>query len=435
THHLLLAAVRFSVFLHGTAAAAPFHPELRLASACLVFSLATVMALQAQQLPPFSFASPAALRTLRLRCPLQHSTKCFLRSRSQFQTPRRRNHADAYSPRRFLGSEVTEEDGGEEEAVESWGPPASPSRARFRGVREDKGGEEGRWWGPPHSDDSDEEERLQESEGEGDDGGELGEWDPPVNPFRGQREEPDHQDEEDEDEEGDENGGRCEWLDPSVFLRSQEGVSGVCTTTTTAAMEEILAFARSPTVDGPGLAEFLAGYSHEALGERDCVELMRRMGKEELALGCVHLFRWTWEQKKRPLPPQALVVAVDALGRTGMADDVLEIVFNLPLEREFQEAVLYNAAMSAVAYCQRYDDAWEIFELMEKNNVQPDHRTSSILLNVMKKTKASAKDAWGFFQRMNRKGVIWSLGVADPLINIFCREGLTKEALIKRKCI
>jgi hypothetical protein len=78
----------------------------------------------------------------------------------------------------------------------------------------------------------------------------------------------------------------------------------------------------------------------------------------------------------------------------------------------------------------RYDDAWDIFELMEKNNVQPDHLTSSILLNVIKKTKASAKDAWEFFQRMNRKGVNWSLEVADALINIFCCEGLTKEALI-----
>jgi hypothetical protein len=63
---------------------------------------------------------------------------------------------------------------------------------------------------------------------------------------------------------------------------------------------------------------------------------------------------------------------------------------------------------------------------MEKNNVQPDHLTSSILLNVIKKTKASAKDAWEFFQRMNRKGINWSLEVADALINIFCCEGADK---------
>jgi hypothetical protein len=36
-----------------------------------------------------------------------------------------------------------------------------------------------------------------------------------------------------------------------------------------------------------------------------------------------------------------------------MADVVLEIVARLPLERDFREAVLYNAAISAVAYCRR----------------------------------------------------------------------------------
>ena len=72
----------------------------------------------------------------------------------------------------------------------------------------------------------------------------------------------------------------------------------------------------------------------------------------------------------------------------------------------------------------RYDDTWKIFELMEKNNVQPDHITSSIMLMAMKKRKASAKDAWEFFQRMNRKGVKWSLDVSASLIKIFCDEWL-----------
>jgi hypothetical protein len=143
-----------------------------------------------------------------------------------------------------------------------------------------------------------------------------------------------------------------EWLDPSFFLRCQEGVSGPCRTTM-AAMEEILVFARSPSVDGPGFAEFLAGYSSGDLSEGDFVDLMMRMVEEGLTLGCVHLFQWTWEQERLLVPPRALLVAIVALGRTGMADEVLKIVLNLPSEKEFHEVVLYIAAISVIAYCRR----------------------------------------------------------------------------------
>uniref|UniRef100_A0A0A9H6B6 Pentacotripeptide-repeat region of PRORP domain-containing protein n=1 Tax=Arundo donax TaxID=35708 RepID=A0A0A9H6B6_ARUDO len=381
------------------------------------------MALQARQLPSFSFASPT-LRTLRLRCPLKSSSsKCFRRSHSHFQTPRRRSHPVAYPPHRFLDQQGNEGDDGGEEAEGDWSPPGIPSRAHLYGALEDKD-DDGGGWGPPHGDAAKEEEELQESEGEEDDG-DVSEWDPPVSPFlRGQREEPHRQ----EEDEGEDDGG-CELLDQSFFLRSQEGLSSVCSTTT-AAMEEILGFVRSPVVDGPRFDEFLSGYTCGALNEGECVELMMRMAEEGLVLGCVHLFRWMRKTLPVPSSPQALLVAIVALGRTEMIDEVLEIVTSLPMERGFCEAVLYNSAISAVAYCGRYDSAWEIFELMEKNNVQPDYGTSAVMLNVMKKTKASAKDAWGFFERMNRKGVKWSLDVAAALINIFCCEGLKTEALI-----
>jgi hypothetical protein len=298
------------------------------------------MALQAQQLPSFPFASPV-LRTLRLPCTLKSSTKCFLRSRSQFRTPQQRRHPG----RRFLDSQEGSGDDEGEEADEIWGPPDTLYRARLHGAWEDK---EGGRWGPPRLHEAEQEERLQESEVE--DGGEVGEWDPPVSPFRGQHGGPYHQ--EEQEEEGDEDGERPEWLDPSFFLRCQEGVSGPCRTTT-AAMEEILVFAWSPSVDGPEFAEFLAGYSSGDLSEGDCVDLMMRMAEEGLTLGCVHLFQWTREQERLLVLPRALLVAIAALGRTVMADEVLEIVLNLPSEREFHEVVLYNVAISAVAYCRR----------------------------------------------------------------------------------
>lgn len=301
------------------------------------------MALQAQQLSSFPFASPA-FRSPLLRCSnLQSSTKCFLRSHSQLQTTRRPNHrVAAYSPHRFLDHHAREgsrDDGDEPDG--RWDPPASFSRARLHGAREDK--EDG-WWGPPHGGEGTvPQKRLQEYEGEA--AGDVGEWDPPVSPFRGHLEEPYHQEEEDED------GEEREWLNPSFFLRSQKGVSGICTT---AAMEEILAFSRSPPgVDGPEFAKFLAGYSLEDLSEGDCVELMRSMVEEEMVLSCVHLFQWMSEQERLPVPPRALLVAVTALGQTGMVDEILEIIFNLPSELEFHETVLYNAAMSAVIYCRR----------------------------------------------------------------------------------
>ncbi|CAN6215215.1 unnamed protein product [Urochloa humidicola] len=376
------------------------------------------MALQAQQLPSFSFTFPT-LRTLRLIRPLKSplpSSRCFVHSDSQSDFPRRRRRYPVANPSDLLLDERGDEEG-DEEAVGSWGEPDSP----FYGAEDDTDGEGGGA--------SEDEEELQESgEDEKEGGEEVGEWDPPVSPFRAQqREEPHYQEEEGEEDDG----GGCEWLDPVSFLPSQEVASGVCSTTTAAAMEEILTFARSPAAgEFRAFTDFLAGYSHGDLSEGACVELMRRMSEEGLALGCAHLFRWLRERQPLLLSPQVCLACIVALGRCRMADEVLKIVARLPSEREFHKAVVYNAAMAAVAYCKRYDGAWEIFELMEKNNVQPDHRTSSIMLNIMKKIKASAKDAWDFFQRMNRKGVNWSLDVGAALINIFCCEGLKKEALI-----
>uniref|UniRef100_A0ACD5U6J5 Uncharacterized protein n=1 Tax=Avena sativa TaxID=4498 RepID=A0ACD5U6J5_AVESA len=366
------------------------------------------MALVSHPLLLFSstFAS-SNLPILRLlRRPLKPSTfKCFLHPH---RSPRRRNQQFARQPdddRHF-----------EEEDTRS--SLASPFGAHFVSPLDDEEGGDG--WGPPNGDGAEEGEQLQEYE--------AGQWDSPASPIRAQAQEHHLSLQEDDDE--DEYGGDCVWWDPSFFLPSQEEAS----TSTTASVDEILAFARSPVAaDGSGFAEFLARYSRRALGEDECVDVMRRMGEEGLALGCLQFFRWmvrALEEQPMSSSPQAWLVALVVLGRARMADDVLEILGSLPPERGFREVVLYNAAMSGVAYCGRYDDTWKIFELMEKNNVQPDHITSSIMLMVMKKRKAPAKDAWEFFQRMNRKGVKWSLDVSASLIRIFCDEGLKKEALI-----
>jgi hypothetical protein len=218
------------------------------------------------------------------------------------------------------------------------GSSVSSSGAHLVAPLDDEEGGDG--WGPPNGDGAEEGGQLREYE--------AGEWDPPVSPIRPQAQELHLQEQE---EEEDEDGGDCPWWDPSFFLPNQEEGR----TSTTAAVEEILAFARSPAAaDGSGFAEFLAGYSRRALGEDECVEAMRRMGEEGLALGCLHLFRWMARVlQEQSSSPQAWLVALVVLGRARMADAVLEILASLPPERAFREVVLYNAAMSAVAYSVR----------------------------------------------------------------------------------
>lgn len=290
------------------------------------------MTLLAQQLLSFSFAFPP-LRALHLGSPLKAypSSKCFVYSHcpSQFQTWWPRSRPAAHPAHSFFEEQESEGSDYGDEAVGCLGEPAT------HGTWEDTD-DEGSWLGPT---------RCGASEDEDEDGGEeVGHWDPPVSRFRPQREEP-YQAEEDDDEE-------CEWLDPTSFLRCQEVVSGVCSTT--AAMDEILAFARCSAAAGEqGFAEFMAGYSHGNLSEEECIELMWRMSNEGLALGCAHLFQWLREKQPVPVSSMVWLMAFVSLGRCDMADVVLEIVARLPLERDFREVVLYNAAISAVAYCRR----------------------------------------------------------------------------------
>ncbi|GFS39855.1 pentatricopeptide repeat (PPR) superfamily protein [Actinidia rufa] len=104
----------------------------------------------------------------------------------------------------------------------------------------------------------------------------------------------------------------------------------------------------------------------------------------------------------------------------------------LVIELQSGGGARWSSATMVVGYFVsfQYDDAWKIFDTMETNNVQPDHMTCSIMITIMRKNGRSAKDAWEFFEQMNRKGVKWGLEVFCALIKSFCDEGLKKEALI-----
>ncbi|KAL8478897.1 hypothetical protein ACS0TY_030692 [Phlomoides rotata] len=98
--------------------------------------------------------------------------------------------------------------------------------------------------------------------------------------------------------------------------------------------------------------------------------------------------------------------------------ELLLVVFkNLPFEQnmQFRDVRVYNAAMSGLLLCGRYEDAWKVYESMESSNIRPDHVTSSIMITIMRKRGDSVK---------------WSLEAVGALIKSFCDEGLKKEALI-----
>ena len=79
-----------------------------------------------------------------------------------------------------------------------------------------------------------------------------------------------------------------------------------------------------------------------------------RMSNEGLRWAVrAHLFQWLQEKQPVPMSQMAWLTTFVSLGRCDMADVVLEVVARLHLERDSREAVLYNAVISAVAYCRR----------------------------------------------------------------------------------
>ncbi|XP_052183668.1 pentatricopeptide repeat-containing protein At5g50280, chloroplastic [Diospyros lotus] len=166
------------------------------------------------------------------------------------------------------------------------------------------------------------------------------------------------------------------------------------------------------------------------VGERECVEALGLMGQEGLVMDCLYFFEWMGLQEPSLITPRACSVLFPVLGRAGRGDELIVLFRSLPDSKQFRGVRVHNAAISGLLCCGRYDDAWKVYETMETANIQPDHVTCSIMITIMRKNGRSVKDAWEFFQRMNGKGVEWSLEVLGSLIKSFCDEGLTNEALI-----
>ncbi|TKY69580.1 Pentatricopeptide repeat-containing protein [Spatholobus suberectus] len=177
------------------------------------------------------------------------------------------------------------------------------------------------------------------------------------------------------------------------------------------------------------LEEALVEYEGR-VSEKECWEVLEILGEEHLLLCCVCFFQWMRLQEPSLVTPRACAVLFPLLGKGGMGDEVMGLFRLLPSTKEFRDVHVYNATISGLLYGGRYEDAWKVYESMETENIHPDHVTCSIMVTVIRELGHSAKDAWQFFEKMNRKGVRWSEEILGALIKSFCAEGLMREALI-----
>ncbi|MQM01728.1 hypothetical protein Taro_034487, partial [Colocasia esculenta] len=191
---------------------------------------------------------------------------------------------------------------------------------------------------------------------------------------------------------------------------------------------EILQLARD-VPENSTLGELLGSFGGR-VGEGVCIELLGRLGVEGLISESLYLFEWMGLQEPSLVTPRACSVLFPVLGRAGKWKELMTLFENLPRAKRFRDVHVYNAAISGMASCGRYGDAWTVYEKMETNNVKPDNVTCSILVTIMRKTGQNSKDVWQFFQKMNRKGVNLRMEAFGALIKSFCDEGLKKEALI-----
>ncbi|KNA05938.1 hypothetical protein SOVF_185760 [Spinacia oleracea] len=191
---------------------------------------------------------------------------------------------------------------------------------------------------------------------------------------------------------------------------------------------EIMGIARS-LPENSTLGEQLSGYEGR-VGEPECVEVLELMIQESMMMSCLYFYEWMGLQEPSMVTPRACSVLFPALGRARMGGKLMILWRNLPDTRDFRDVHVYNAALSGLLTSGRYQDAWKVYEEMEMNNILPDRVTGSTMITLMRKEGRKAKDAWDFFERMNRKGVNWSLEVVGALIKSLCDEGLQNQALI-----
>lgn len=100
------------------------------------------------------------------------------------------------------------------------------------------------------------------------------------------------------------------------------------------------------------LEEALAVYEGR-VSEKECLEVLEILGEEEeeehhLVLCCLYFFQWMRSQEPSLVTPRACTLLFPLLGRAKMGDKLMVLFRNLPSNKEFRYACVYNAAISGL---------------------------------------------------------------------------------------
>lgn len=91
------------------------------------------------------------------------------------------------------------------------------------------------------------------------------------------------------------------------------------------------------------------------ISEKECLEVLRLLGEENLVVCCLYFFEWMGLQETSLVTPRAYSLLFPLLGRAGMGEKIMVLFKNLPLKKEVQDVHVYNSAMSGLMVCKRYE--------------------------------------------------------------------------------
>lgn len=96
------------------------------------------------------------------------------------------------------------------------------------------------------------------------------------------------------------------------------------------------------------LEEALAEYEGRRVSEKECWEVLKLLGDEQLLVCCLYFFQWMRSQEPSLVTPRACTVLFPLLGKARMGDKLMLLFTNLPSGREFRDVHVYNAAISGL---------------------------------------------------------------------------------------
>lgn len=102
------------------------------------------------------------------------------------------------------------------------------------------------------------------------------------------------------------------------------------------------------------LGEMLEDYKG-LVSEEECVEVLEVMAEDGLLMCCLYFYEWMRLHEPSLVTPRACTVLFPVLGRAGMGDQLLVLFRNLPQDKVFRDVHVYNAAISGLFCCKRYE--------------------------------------------------------------------------------